>query len=201
MNNIQSHFAKYLGKYIWDELNEKQVILTGIRKENLQYRYGHNEYKNGFYSQFKILAKSESEVINNNIPSEIAVIKVSKINVIKPVIHTPDSFLQFLKDKIYSPRNLTDEIMWKNRKKRNAIYRLPRQIIMACYFCAFENKGVGISLTKAGKLYEKDHATVINAIKVVNNYLETHIPFREEYKDIFNKVNSINPKSRLKIYY
>lgn len=199
MENIQSSFAKYLGKNIWDEENEEKVILIGVAIDCITYLNSYDEKCKGKYEQFKILVKDTSDALENSIPTEIAVVEISKIEFVQPLEITPESFLEEIKKMVYEPIGLTDEIMWKNRKCRKMIYKEARQIIMASYFCTFEHSVFTVSQAKAAAIYGLDHATTINSIKVVNELLDTNIAFREKYKDVFKKVYFINPKSRLNL--
>lgn len=199
MENIQVHFAKYLEKHIWDEKNQKKVLLIGVKKNNLQYINGSKKELSGNYNRFRILVSCQDEIVSNNIPGELAVILVSEVTVRKYIPINPDMFLKKIKDSIYDQRGLSDELMWRERNNRSAIYKEPRQVIMACYFCAFERMGVGMTLSRAGSIYEKDHATVLHAIKRVNNDLDTVNFFRGVYNEAFDLTKTINRKSRLHI--
>jgi len=60
-------------------------------------------------------------------------------------------------------------------KSRLAIVREPRQIVM--YFADRETR---LSQGRIGMYFNRDHATVINAIKRVNNFIETDREFRDK---------------------
>lgn len=69
----------------------------------------------------------------------------------------------------------------ENPKHRKRILVLPRQVHMV-----LAHKTFGLSLSEAGKIYEKDHATVIHAAKTVRNLWQTDKDFRKSYASIFD---------------
>ena len=72
---------------------------------------------------------------------------------------------------------------------------------MAAYFCAWEHhpRFNTITLAVAGNVYNLDHATVLHAIKTVNNLIETDIMYKKRYSFVWEQVKKINKKSRLNI--
>ena len=201
--NTQSHFAKYIGKEIYKCDTNQEVTLMGIREDVLQFMNGNPEEQEGLYSNFRIIVQDDMEVIKNNIPIDLAVVITKKTEIREPVKVNPEMFLEKLKDKLYPPLGVTHEQMVKSQKHRKRTYVLVRQIIMASYYCAFENhpiKEFRISMAESGGIYGKDHATVSHAIKTVNNLLDTNKHFYSDYKDIWGDVKLINSKSKLNIY-
>lgn len=194
---VQQHFAKYLGKPIWNLRTEQRVTLTAVRKDCLLFLNGKPTEQQGDFNDFKILCASDGEVFENDIPIDLAVVEIETTVVRKTLKYTPVTFLAKVKKLVYEPRQLTDDIMWKNRRNRKRIYLVPRQVVMSAYFCAFENKGV--SQSAAGAVYGLDHATLLNAVKACNDLLDTSYVFREEYKPVWELILQVNPKSRLHI--
>jgi hypothetical protein len=195
--NIQHHFAKYIGKPIWNSETEQQVKLTGIRVDNLLFLNGTPEEQEGLYPNFKILVKSTEEVIDNKLPLGLAVIEVERSVVKKAIPMTPEFFLENLQEKVHRIANVTAMDMYDNRHVRLRIYKEPRQIIMAVWAQTFKNKGV--TLSTAGKVYDKDHATALHARKTVNNLLDTDKVFREKYAEVWQYAISVTPKIELNI--
>ena len=67
--------------------------------------------------------------------------------------------------------------------KKKEVVR-PRQIIM---WLVYKNV-LGVSQSSVGALFGRDHATVIHAIKVVDNDIETDTDFRHTVSIILNKL-------------
>ena len=119
---------------------------------------------------------------------------MKKVNTI-----TPSVFLHKAFKTIYDKFGIPKDEMIKNRKNRQAKYREPRQVITASYYCAYYGSKNNMSLADAASIFEQDHATLLNSIKIVNNELDTNVVFREKYEDIFSMVKQLNPKSRLNL--
>jgi chromosomal replication initiator protein len=68
----------------------------------------------------------------------------------------------------------------KNPKDRHRELVFARQWHMYVRFFAFK-----MSLSKAGKVYGKDHATVLHAIKTINNLNDTDKEYRNDTEDIW----------------
>jgi chromosomal replication initiator protein len=76
-------------------------------------------------------------------------------------------------ETIYKAFGVTEEQM-KNIKCRKRELAQSRQWHMYIRFKVFK-----MSSTEAGNIYDKDHATVLHAIKTVNNLMETDRKFQE----------------------
>ena len=198
--NVQSHFAKYLGSPIWNEDSKAVVKLVGLRKDYLVYQNGKPEEEHGMYPDFNLIVKNKEDVLKNNLPENLAVIVVGGIAT-KVTAITPETFLKRLKSIIYAPLNLTDKIMLANHRSRKRELVEARQLIMAAYFCAWERhpRFNTITLAEAGRVFLLDHATVLHAIKTVNNLIDTDKAYKEYYSPVWQKVMSVNPFSRLHI--
>jgi len=81
--------------------------------------------------------------------------------------------------------NIPEEIIKSKERKREVLQ--PRQI---CHKLAktFTNSSLETIGQKVG---QKDHATVLNSIKTVNNYLDTEIGFRSLYNSIEMEVRML----------
>lgn len=194
---VQQHFAKFLGKKIWNLKTEQTVLLTAVRADGIMFLNGKPAEQKGEFNDFKLLISDDDDIVKLDLPIDLALIPIQQVSVRRPVSYTPDIFLKTIKKIVYSTANLTDTIMHENRNSRKTVYRESRQVIMAAYFCAFENKG--ISQSEAASIYGKDHATCVNAINVCNNQIDTNPVFREKYSKVWNTVLLVNRKSRLHI--
>jgi hypothetical protein len=67
----------------------------------------------------------------------------------------------------------------RNYKSRLSEYKFPRQIVM--YILKIHTHA---SLARIGQIYNKDHATVINSVKVVENYTATD----KRFSEIINRI-------------
>lgn len=126
-----------------------------------------------------------------------------------------DLFAKMTKSKVLARQELFCEILFKEiqehflldtdyvlNRTRKREYVTARQIGM--YLLSKHTK---ISLTDIGRLYAKDHATVIHAKKVVSNLMDVTKTFKAEVKSIEKKiltrfnVFSKTPKSNEQFYY
>ena len=92
------------------------------------------------------------------------------IELTKTEIDRQPSEITFVKI-IYKAFSISEENINKNRKRK---YVQPRQVHMYVRHLFFKQKS-----RVAGSVYQKDHATVLHAVKHINNLLETEREFRE----------------------
>jgi len=91
---------------------------------------------------------------------------------------------------------ITKENMIINKNNRDKIYLFPRQVHLAILHATFK-----FTQEEAGRLYYgKDHATVINSIKSVNNLLDTDCAYRNKYKPVLKMAYEINPLTVKKLH-
>lgn len=198
MNEV--HFAKFLDRPIWNCITEREVILKGVRKDTVLFLNGKPQEQEQSIMDFRVIVDSDEEVISNDLPESCTVIRVEKTTVRKPAEVTPENFLKRVKNIVYDINSVTDEEMKSKSHVRKRELVLARQVVMATYFCVFENyKRRKVSQREAGEIYHKDHATVIHAVDTVNDLLETDKFFREDYSKVWEICKKINPKSKLKI--
>lgn len=88
----------------------------------------------------------------------------------------------------------TEEEIRDNSQKRDRETLIPRQVHESILHATFKR-----SLGDAGKVYGKNHSTILHSIKTINNLLDTDVDFREKYGYIFLLCNKINPDTRHKI--
>lgn len=85
-----------------------------------------------------------------------------------------------------------DDIYKKSRKRELILAR------MICYklirgkqdFKKYKYNGYRISLAEIGKIFTLDHATVLNGINKLNNYLETEIQTKLYYDELLKTVEN-----------
>jgi hypothetical protein len=100
-------------------------------------------------------------------------------------------YLSDLKAILFKIDGIPDHKRKLKTRKREIV--LSRQIVMAIYHRTFK----AVSLAKAGRLYNKDHATVLHACKAIRNLRETDSAFELEYKEIWDWAMKHNPKFSL----
>jgi hypothetical protein len=186
-------FARHLGeKVLWK--NEKELTLHGVTVDNLLCMNGGPEYIPVSIEDCKIIV-SYNLGIDAPIPPQFAVVKTSdgyksleqsgasrngseEANEIKIV------------NKLCECAGITYEQLNKNAKTRKNEFSEPRQIHMAIRQLITRNE----SLAQTGSIYDKDHATVLHAIKKVRRALEGwDIQFREKYRAAWELTFSIYP--------
>jgi len=91
---------------------------------------------------------------------------------------------------------VTKKEMLQQKKNRDDKYLIPRQIHLAILHTTHK-----LSQAKAGKLfYDKDHTTVLHAIKSVNNFLDTDPDYREKYRPVFEAAYEKNKDTAKKLH-
>lgn len=194
------HFAKYIGKNVWDEENKKSVMLKGVKEHSLLFMDEFSKERESALGNFKIVVEDDREVFENNIPPDLAVVIMFQETVRNAQDLSPEVFLKKVKDIVYEINDIDENTMVKHKKTRERKYLEPRHIIMSSYYAAFKDHlRFNMTYKVAGGLYGKDHATAINALKKVNNYLDTNKVYRERYEGVWNLVKSVNPRSELHI--
>lgn len=197
------HFAKVIDGEIYSVVDKRRYTLRGLQSGGmLQYQNGSPELHIGPYTDFRICVENEDELQIMDIPENISV-KVSVNKVIVPLenqIIVPSVFLNRIMDIIYSliPGNNIDHgFMLKNFKSRKRELVEARQVVMASYYNAFANhKRYPISLTIAGNVYYKDHATVIHAVKTVSNLIDTDPAYVEKYSEVWRLIEKVQLQNK-----
>ena len=78
--------------------------------------------------------------------------------------------------------NLKHDIKIKpNSRERSIVF--PRQV--ASYLLKNEAK---LSQSEIARILNQSHATVINSLKIIDNYLQTNKKFKEEYNNLIIKL-------------
>ncbi|MCF8299358.1 MAG: hypothetical protein K9J13_17550 [Saprospiraceae bacterium] len=91
---------------------------------------------------------------------------------------------------------VTKDAMLKQKKNREDEFLIPRQIHLSLLHTTHK-----LTLAEAGKLfYDKDHVTVMNAIKSVNNFLDTDPDYREKYRPVFKAAYEKNNDTARKLH-
>ena len=100
------------------------------------------------------------------------------------------AILQF---KAFSPHMDLTQISYRDidSPSRKTEYVLARQLLM--YFLNFYTLG---TLKWIGNEVEKDHATVLHSVKVINNHYETSRSFRDQFDRLDAGVKSILKKQK-----
>lgn len=79
----------------------------------------------------------------------------------------------------YLAKHLGFELSELQTKERPTRIAEPRQMIMSYMYSRAED--FDLSQARIGELFNRDHATVLNAIKVVRNFCETDVIFKSKY--------------------
>lgn len=97
-----------------------------------------------------------------------------------------------IEEEICKQENVPVEYIHTKKRKREIV--LARQLMMY-----YANKNKLGTLAEIGKRFgDKDHATVLHAIKCINNSVNTNRAFREKmktYDKLFDAVNAVNKKA------
>ena len=98
------------------------------------------------------------------------------------IIFGPQELIESIVSILY---NFKDDEMKQKTRKGEVVEA--RQICMALYYHLFRNKGA--TLAEAGAPFEKDHATVLHAMKTIRNRLSTQPKDRlaVNYREAFLK--------------
>lgn len=75
------------------------------------------------------------------------------------------------------------DVLLRNNKKRDRKYVVVRQVSMTLF-----HKYLGCTTVEAGAFFNKDHATVIHAVKTVRDLRDTDKDFRQLTNDLFKDV-------------
>lgn len=196
------HFAKVIDGEIYNTIDEKRYTLRGLLSGGfLQYQNGTPDLHTGHFLDFRICVDNETQIELLDIPYQMAAIVILKNAEKKESsIISPSVFLSRIMNIVYElvPGGTTHDFMYKNRKKRNRELVEARQVIMACYYEAFDkHKKYPISLAMVGSVFAKDHATVLHAIKTVNNLKDTESSYVEKYSNAWKLVESVRNQNRL----
>lgn len=192
-----NHFNKVTGMEIYDTINQKKVILAEVA-ENVLIIFDPDTMKKKPVppESCRIIVDNELQMTFMDIPPTMAVKEVIKYKQMGNI--TPAIFLKQLYDIVYPMIGVNHEFMLENRKNRKRRYTVTRQIVMACFYVVFENNiEYPVSLSDAGEIYRKDHATVLHAIKSINALLETDRLFRERYIKVWQLVRSSTSSRKL----
>jgi chromosomal replication initiation ATPase DnaA len=143
----------------------------------------------------------KKQVSSNSNPDELfKTIKTCKNRADKIVnmIYETFGYAEFepLFQLICQVSGVTKKKMLQEKKNRDVKYLIPRQIHIALLHTTHK-----LSLAKTGELfYDKDHATVLHAIKSVNNFLDTDPDYREKYKSVFQAAYKKNNDTASKLH-
>lgn len=143
-----------------DKIYTLQEAITEGNKEKKEA--AKDVYTSGIRELYYILIKSTSTSQSDTLAKrELALVELSRL--VSRCSKIPESKLS------------------QNTGRRIRELVLPRQIHMA-----LAAKTFGMSLANAGKIYTKDHATVLHAAKTIRNLWQTDRHFREKYAPVFN---------------
>lgn len=93
-----------------------------------------------------------------------------------------DPIVNLIECEIIRKYGYTFEVL--ETKSRKIDFRVPRQIAM--YLLKTYTR---LTLDEIGYLFKKDHATVVHACKVVENFIDTEKLFRSQIQEIINKID------------
>jgi hypothetical protein len=92
-----------------------------------------------------------------------------------------DIIINLLITKVAEYFRMTRHQLLSNNKNRGDEYKIPRYIVW--YFL---KKHTNLSLSDMGKLFNKDHATVLSGLKTLNNLIETDLNYKGYIDDLSN---------------
>jgi hypothetical protein len=188
MNSKLIHFSKFLGKKILHE--NREYILHAVSLGYLLVLDGTSEPTPKVIDECKIIANSQEEIIENNIPPELAVIKKNNkyTNADLLLGKSDEEIENDILDTICDCAGITRHEL-ATFKSRRIEFRQSRQIHMTIKYLLIRNKKD--SLSKIGAIYGLDHATVLHAIEKVQASLNG---FDDDFKERFHEVWEIVEK-------
>jgi hypothetical protein len=164
--------------YHYHNINNEGLVLSCSRCHELKGNKTQEEFKKYLWGLF-------NQVKNSSLYSILFDVgKVSEINKeINFYGEKIDKSLKRIKKTICLYFNINEEDVDKKTRKRKIV--VPRQI--AHYIALLNTKH---SLTDIGKeIGNKNHATVLNSKKTINNLIDTDPDFKKELKNISQKYN------------
>lgn len=178
------NFAKFLGGTILNTENLEVEQLLSISKNKL-----HTNVCDGNFCNYKIIVKDEAEALKMNVPIFLCVnenlIELDNISV--------DTVFEQVKKMVLEIDGMTEDDFFSNLKNRLKIYREPRQVMQTAIYVAAKNKWPDhVSFEIVGKIFGKNHATIINSLKTVKDLHQTDKFFREKYFSVFEYVRIVN---------
>lgn len=184
------HFAKFLGKKVLHE--DKEYILQSVSLDHLSVYNGSVRPIPKAIDECRIIFNNEKEVEDAFIPNELATIRKGDVYLDAEIVlgKSEDAIEDDILETICNCVGITKSDLKTNTRKREIAQS--RQMHMAIRFKLIKNEAE--SLAKVGAIYNKDHATVLHAIKTVQNALNGFdIPFREKYRKAWKKVDAYYP--------
>ena len=146
--------------------------MTNNRQKKLLMEIYNNLDHSNFNDDLKVRIKNEIAYLNN----------------IDKRINLPSK----IKEAVYSYYELDNKVSHKYRKRE---YVQARQICMYLM-----TKYTRLSSTAIGNLFDKDHATVLHAVKVINNYLDTEKNIQNDIDNI-EQILFVLPSDKIALEY
>jgi chromosomal replication initiation ATPase DnaA len=88
---------------------------------------------------------------------------------------------------------MTEDDFFSNLKNRLKIYREPRQVMQTAIYVAAKNKWPDhVSFEIVGKMFEKNHSTIIHSVETVKDLHQTDKFYRGKYFRVFEYIRLIN---------
>lgn len=178
------NFAKFLGESILNTENWEVEQLLSISKNKL-----HTNVCDGNFNNYKIIVKDEAEALKMNVPIFICVnedlIELQSISV--------NTVFEQVKKMVLEIDNIEEKEFFDNIKTRLKKYREPRQVMQTAVYLAAKNKfPESCSFEIVGKMFNKNHSTIIHSVKTVKNLYETDKFYRGKYFRVFEYIKLIN---------
>ena len=187
------YFAKFLGKKVLHE--NKEYILQSVSLDHLSVLNGSEVPIPKAIGECRIIFNNEKDVEDAFIPNELATIRKGDVYLDAEIVlgKSEDAIEDDILETICNCVGITKSDLKTNTRKREMAQS--RQMHMAIRFLLIKEEKE--SLAKVGAIYNKDHATVLHAIKTVKNALNGFdIPFRERYRKAWEKVDAYYPNQK-----
>jgi len=148
-------------------------------------------------NRFSIIVNNVTEAINKRLPVENCVIVREKAVFCEQLSVSNEQVLKTIKEIVHDINGVSDIEMISNSHNGKKKYNEPRQLIMATYYSTLY--GSGVTLEDSAALYGKNHATVLNAIKNVQNGIDTDRMYNLKYMKLWEFIHAINPNNRIRV--
>jgi hypothetical protein len=109
-------------------------------------------------------------------------------NLFEPIFvdyNDPHQVVHYLMGKVMAANGITEI----EKKTRKTDHKEARQ-----WYMFFARTILRYSLSRAGVLYDKDHATVLHSLKTIRNLVEGDKPFQDKYCDVIRETREYNKR-------
>lgn len=189
METKLTHYAKFLGRKVLHD--GKEVILHAVYQSHLLCLNGKPEPYPVMIDECKLICDDENDFFKKNLPTELTVLRDGEgkyVAVVETDLMTDDEKEEEILTEICRCAGVKKEDLRKHTKTRKRELVQARQVHMVIRNKIIRPKE---SITVTATIYNKDHATYLNAQKRVFAALDGwDIEFREKFREAFELTRS-----------